>query len=110
MDPFTYKRICAILEGYIAVKVPADLRASVRLTYRTFEDTVILSEERPDWDRREWMSTELVQFQFHKGTWRVYAKPNGNEWIPVSSINPSNDFEEVLEQVEIDAQEVIWVT
>lgn len=62
MDSFTKKRISAILEAYIDLKVPGDLRAEVRLTYRFNERTVILSEERPDWLQRKWDSTELVHF------------------------------------------------
>ena len=40
----------------------------------------------------------------------MYARQSGNEWAPLLSIPPSIDFEDVLEQVEMDTQEVIWVT
>lgn len=110
MDSFTKKRISAILEAYIDLKVPGDLRAEVRLTYRFNKRTVILSEERPDWLQRKWDSTELVHFCLKENGWCVYARQSGNEWTLLSSIPPSKDFEDVLEQVEMDTQEVIWVT
>lgn len=110
MDSFTIKRISAVLEGYIGLKVPADLRGEVRLTYRIRERTVTLSEERPDWSQRAWISAEFVQFRFEDHVWTVYVKPDGDEWTPVPAILPSSNFEEVLEQVEIDTHEVIWVT
>ncbi|OME86012.1 MULTISPECIES: DUF3024 domain-containing protein [Paenibacillus] len=110
MDSFTLKRISAVLEGYIALKVPSDLRGEVRLTYRLKERTVTLSEERPDWTQRAWIPTEFVQFRLEDHVWRVYGKPDDDEWALLSAIAPSRNFEEVLKLVEMDTHEVIWVT
>ncbi|OMF73301.1 hypothetical protein BK142_18995 [Paenibacillus glucanolyticus] len=110
VDSFTLKRIRTLLEGYIGLKVPAELRGEVRLTYQIRETTITLSEERPDWTQRAWNATEFVQFRLEDYEWRVYGKPDGDEWASLSTIAPSRNFEEVLEQVEMDTHEVIWVT
>ncbi|MCM3127142.1 DUF3024 domain-containing protein [Paenibacillus provencensis] len=110
MDHFTIKRICSILDGYISLKIPADLRGEVRITYHIGDRTVTMSEERPDWTERMWDSTDFVQFRLEDHAWAVYTKSDGNEWRSLSTITPSRHFEEVLEQVEMDTSEVIWVT
>lgn len=110
MDSFTIKRISSILEGYISLKIPSDLRGEVRITYQIGERMVTLSEERPDWTERLWSATEFVQFRLEEHVWAVYTKVEGNVWRPLTSITPSSHFEEVLEQVEMDTSEVIWVT
>ena len=51
----------------------------------------------------------IGSFCLKENGWRVYARQSGNEWA-LLSIPPSIDFEDVLEQVEMDTQEVIWVT
>ncbi|MDF2644907.1 MAG: hypothetical protein K0Q73_712 [Paenibacillus sp.] len=53
MDPFTIRRLEKILDIYIELKVPRDVRSSVRLAYERNEDRLTLLEERPEFNLRK---------------------------------------------------------
>lgn len=110
VDLFTLRRLEKILDGYIAVKVPRDVRSAVRLSYEFERNRLTLFEERPDYPRREWKRIALVQFYLEAGMWSVYAKSGGGEWFLVDSILPDPDFERQLEQVEIDQDGLFWIS
>ena len=110
MDPFTIRRLEKILDGYIAVKVPHDVRSSVRLTYQWGDNLLTLSEERPDFQERKWLRSAIVQFRLEREKWHVYANDGNNGWHTVASISPHADFEQQLEQVELDLEGVFWIS
>ncbi|MFC3800918.1 DUF3024 domain-containing protein [Cohnella sp. GCM10012308] len=106
MDTFTVCRIEKILEGYIALKVPRNMRSSVRLSYRWDENGVTLTEERPD--TAGWQGVSIVQFRRQRSLWQVCAKSSAGEWEAVEVIEPHFDFESQLEHVEADPQGIFW--
>lgn len=109
LDPFTLKRIEAVMNGYIACKVPVPLRASVRLTYALREDGLLLTEERPASERYQWDKTDIARFEWDGAKWHVYAKDRHcDSWTPVDVIAPSRDFEAQLEQIELDRNGCFW--
>lgn len=108
MDPFTVIRIDSIMNGYIAQKVPGDLRVSVRLRHEIIDNQLTLAEERPTSKRNEWGRVDIVQFRLESKKWKVYAKNGENTWTFVEIISPSEDFERQLEQVESDQEGLFW--
>jgi hypothetical protein len=111
MDLFTVRRLEKILDGYIDVKIPPDVRSSIRLTYEWQEEQLTLHEERLDYDERKWQGVPIVQFRYEEGNWSVYAKSAGSgSWINVPFILPNIDFEQQLEQVEIDREGIFWIS
>lgn len=110
VDLFTLRRLEKILDGYIAAKVPRDLRSAVRLTYEFERNRLTLFEERPDYPKREWKRIALVQFYLEAGMWSVYAKSSDGKWFLVDTILPDPDFERQLEQVEIDQDGLFWIS
>jgi len=110
MDPFTIRRLETILDGYIVLKVPRDVRSSVRLTYQWDDNRLTLSEERPDFHDRKWLRSAIVQFRLEREKWHAYAKEGDNAWQIVASIVPDADFEHLLEQVELDPEGIFWIS
>ncbi|MCS7464494.1 DUF3024 domain-containing protein [Paenibacillus doosanensis] len=110
MDRFTIRRLENILDGYIALKVPRDVRSSVRLTYQWDENRLTLREERPDDHGRKWLGAAIVQFRLEQSMWHVYAKDGDNAWQIAASIAPHSDFERQLEQVELDREGIFWIS
>ncbi|ANS74430.1 hypothetical protein AWM70_07420 [Paenibacillus yonginensis] len=109
LDSFTLTRIGAIMNGYIAQKVPPELRVSVRLTYDISRDELILAEERPSACRYVWDKVNIARFCWSEEGWRVYAPSSEDKsWICVDVIQPSMDFEAQLEQVERDSLGIFW--
>lgn len=104
------RRIQAILDGYIALKIPHNVRSAVRLVCKWQEDGVTLREERPDHTVGRWYGGDLVRFCLESGLWTVYRPDGDASWTPVSSIPPSPDFERQLEQVELDPDGIFWVS
>ena len=99
MDPFTIRRLEKLLDGYIDLKVPREIRSSVRLRYEWDDNRLTLSEERPDYGGRQWTRAAIAQFRLERGMWSVYALDDDGAWSPVSSIAPCPDFEAQLERV-----------
>ncbi len=110
MDLFTVRRLEKILDGYIELKVPHNVRSSVRLVYEWDGDLLTLCERRPAYPEREWSRANIAQFRLESGSWRVYAKQEDGSFQPVSSIVPDPDFERQLEQVELDAEGLFWIS
>ncbi|SDD68478.1 Protein of unknown function [Paenibacillus sp. UNCCL117] len=108
MDPFTRRRVGQILDGYIQLKVPRQVRDSVRLTYKTEGNRLTLTEHRPSADRRGWSGTDIVQFRLDGKRWTVFTSTGPDEWSLVESIRPAEDFEQQLEQVELDHEGLFW--
>ncbi|MBD2868477.1 DUF3024 domain-containing protein [Paenibacillus arenilitoris] len=110
MDSFTIKRLEKILDGYIDLKVPGNVRSSVRLAYEWNDDTLTLCERRPDLPKRDWIRADIAQFRREAGDWRVYAGKKDGSFVPVPSIPPHPDFEKQLEQVEQDSEGLFWIS
>lgn len=108
VDELTVRRVERILEGYIAVKVPREVRSSVRLTYEWNAADLTLMEERPDTQGRKWHGKAVARFALERGKWRVYAWNGVQCWEEVRSILPTPDFEYQLEQVELDVDGLFW--
>jgi hypothetical protein len=110
MDPFTIRRLGKLLDGYIDLKVPREVRAFVRLKYEWDGNRLTLAEERPDYGSRQWTRTAIAQFRLERGIWSVYALDDDGEWSLVPSITPCPDFERQLERVELDREGVFWTS
>jgi hypothetical protein len=110
MDLFTVRRLEKILDGYISLKVPRNVRSSVRLSYEWESNGLTLSEERPVAQEREWSRKAIVHFRLEEGNWTVYAKDGDDAWFPAHSIARDADFERQLEQVEIDREGLFWIS
>lgn len=108
VDELTALRVERILEGYIAVKVPREVRSSVRLTYQWKAEGLTLMEERPDAQGRRWLGIAVARFALERGRWSVYAWNAERGWERAQSILPSADFECQLEQVELDVDGLFW--
>ncbi|MCM3701643.1 DUF3024 domain-containing protein [Paenibacillus macerans] len=108
VDEFTARRLENILDGYIEVKVPREVRSSIRLKYEWDDKGLILLEERPHSYGRQWHGSAVAQFRLERGQWSVYANNANREWERVQSIAPCSDFEQQLEQVELDPEGIFW--
>ncbi|CAM3534858.1 MULTISPECIES: DUF3024 domain-containing protein [Saccharibacillus] len=110
MDTWTAKRLEALLRGYISEKIPPSMRTAVRIVYRLEADRVTLTEERPESPREGWTGKDLAQFRLERGAWSVYAKQGEGpeEWVAARSIEPRMDFEDQLEQFELDREGLFW--
>ncbi|OWR30014.1 hypothetical protein CDO73_13140 [Saccharibacillus sp. O23] len=108
MDTLTAKRMEALLRGYIAEKIPPSMRTAVRLVYKMEEDRVTLTEERPEPPQYGWTGKDLAQFRLEQGAWSLYAKDETGQWTMAESLAPRHDFEDQLEQFELDPAGLFW--
>ncbi|MBD2845349.1 DUF3024 domain-containing protein [Paenibacillus sp. IB182496] len=110
MELLTKRRLEKVLDGYIASKVPRDLRGEVRLAYAWSAEGLALYEERPDYERRCWDRTRIAQLRPSQQGWDVYAPAANEDWATVCSIAPHPDFEAQLEQIELDREGLFWIS
>ncbi|WP_036709248.1 DUF3024 domain-containing protein [Paenibacillus pinihumi] len=108
LDLFTKCRIEAVMDGYIATKVPRHVRDLVRLVYEWKENLLTLYEERPSGHRYTWERTGIVRFELARYKWSVYARDEEDKWKRVDCIDPAEDFERQLELVEQDNTGLFW--
>ncbi len=108
MSTLETKRLEALLRGYISEKIPPSMRRAVRIVYRLEEDRVTLTEERPEPPRYGWQGKDLAQFRLEQGAWNLYAKTEDGTWAAAPSLAPQPDFEDQLEQFELDPEGLFW--
>ncbi len=115
LDLFTMRRVQQILDGYIEAKIPASMRNSVQIAYEWQPDGLILSELRPSPATQGWERTEFACLRCQSdGCWHVYARMNKPVtediaiWQPVAEAGKQRDFEQQLQYVEEDPQQLFW--
>ncbi|MFB9277607.1 DUF3024 domain-containing protein [Cohnella cellulosilytica] len=104
-DAFTKKRIEKILQSYIDKKIPKHLKNEIQIHYKFRGKTVTLSQEKPGY-RGGRFEYPIAQFRYEEALWKVYWQDSRNKWHFVDDINPDQDFEKQLK--EIDKNDIFW--
>jgi hypothetical protein len=99
------------LISFIEQRVPAHVRDSVDLHYRFHGDCVTIYEDRPSFpNRSEWVGMAVAQFRYdpEQRTWRLYCADRNARWHRYVDVEPSEDFERLLQEVHEDPAGIFW--
>ena len=99
------------LISFIEQRVPLYVRDQVRLSYRFRGNSVTLYEDRPSFPKpSEWVNIPVAQFRFNaeKHLWTLYCADRNSRWHEYLELEPSHDFEVLLEEVNEDPTGIFW--
>jgi hypothetical protein len=99
------------LADYCRNKVPLHLAEEIRIGYRFRGKSVTLFEARPQFiDPSQWSEIDVAQFRYDPVTalWSLYCADRNSRWHFYSELNPANNFEKLLKEVDEDPTEIFW--
>lgn len=105
LDDFTKKRITKILDNYFEQKVPEHLKNEIKMYYKFRGNTVTLFLERPGY-MEERYEYPIAQLRLEDTLWKVYWQDSRKKWHFVEDIQPDEQFEKQLK--EVDGNNIFW--
>ena len=99
------------LIAYIEQKIPPHIRDKVSLSYQFRGNSVTLIENRPYFrDPSKWTESVVAQFQFDQkeNIWTLYCTDRNSRWHKYRSIEPNEDFDVLLQEVNEDPTGIFW--
>ena len=100
------KRIERIIGGLCRRLTRPELADELKLIYETHEQSVVLLEERPDWQNaKEKMHTPVAKLRFvrRSNRWTLYWMRADLHWHRYEPAPPTADLAALVEVVERDA-------
>ena len=105
------KRIESKLAPFCEQRSPAQRGIPAAVAYRIEGLHVTLVEVRSLFLREGvWTKTEVAQFRYRPddGTWMLYWMDRHHEWNEYWEVDPAEDFEELLQEVDRDPTGIFW--
>ena len=99
------KRIERIVGGFCRRRTHPELADELRLVYETSGQSVVISEERPDWrDPTERMRTPVAKLRFVRttGLWTLYWTRADLKWHAYEPARPSANLAALVDVVDAD--------
>ena len=94
------------LKKFCATRVPVEHRDQIRYTYRIRGNDVTLVEERPPWDGRGtvWTQMPIARFRYRSegNAWSVSWQRANGRWLYCDWIGEKARFGDALTEVERD--------
>ena len=99
------RRIERIVGGFCGQRTRPEVADELRLIYETEGQSVVISEERPDWqDPSERMHTPVAKLRFVRttGLWTLYWMRADLRWHVYEPAAPAADLAALVEVVDRD--------
>ena len=107
----TKQQLEQILSPYCEKRIPPHARHQVRMTYSFRGNSVTLIEERPAFGQPEtWVKIPVAQFRYDEKNkeWTLYCVDRNSKWHVYDEIEPTIDFESLLQEVDDDPTRIFW--
>ena len=105
------EKVEELLRSFCERRVPENVRDQIRLSVSVRGNSVLLSEERPRWDKpSEWLSMKIAQFRFNPSSskWSLHCRDRNERWHAYSLVKPTKDFAVLLKEVDSDPTGIFW--
>ena len=99
------------LTAYCAKRVPAAVRAKVRVGYRIEGSSVVLYEERPAFRApHDWQEMVIAKFTYvgTQRVWRLYCQHRDLRWHTYEALPITSNFAALLAEVDADPTCIFW--
>ena len=112
LSEFTRKLIEVKLSKYCINRIREDARDNLRLIFKINEDLVTLILTRPYFkkDRSQWAERSVAQIRFDNENkkWLLYFIDKNNSWRLYDLIQPIDDFDDLLKELDRDPTGLFW--
>ena len=108
---FERRDIEALLGSYCERRVPAHVRAEVRLEFQIKGERVTLVERRPPFRRKgEWTTQAVAQFRRDQDTrhWVLYCADRNSRWHKYEGVRASKTLTPLLAEVDRNPTAIFW--
>lgn len=105
------RQVEQILRPYCEARVPLHARGQVRVNFKVRGNSVTLFEERPTFfEPKTWVDIVVAQFRFDKESqeWTLYCADRNSKWHRYTEIEPTSEFERLLQEVDEDPTGIFW--
>ena len=106
-----HRQADVILSEFCRIQVPFALRDEIRLSYQFRGNSVTLIEQRPIPDNPgQWLDIKVARFDYDAitGLWSLRWQDRNVRWHPYPRVEPSKDFQRLLDEVEADPVGIFW--
>ena len=99
------------LDTYCEERIPEHAKIQVRMGYKIRGNHVTLFEERPSFpDFEVWVNIPVAQFRFNpeQDKWTLYWSDRNSKWHEYYDLEPNQEFEVILQEVDDDPTGIFW--
>jgi len=100
-----------VMRPYCQSRVPPHVRDKLRVDFKFRGNSVTLFEERPTYfDPETWVDVVVAQFRYNPKSreWTLYCADRNSKWHLFAEVEPSKDFERLLQEVDEDSTGIFW--
>lgn len=99
------------LDIFCDIRIPANLKSKLNLTYSTRGNNITLYENRTHWqDNGNWSKMAVAQFRYDnkENTWTLYCADRNEKWFIYTEIDPSADIQDLIDEINEDPTCIFW--
>jgi nicotinamidase-related amidase len=100
------------IEKYCNTKLPEHVRNEIALKYELKGNTITLIESRPRWDDASavWIDMPIAKMKYDVKSmkWQLYCVLGNGKWIVYDDLEPQQDMQECLDEIEEDPTCIFW--
>jgi glutamate synthase domain-containing protein 1 len=104
--------IIEVMENFLEKRRPPEhLRTQVDLSYKIEDESVVVFELRPSWDRPDEVREKPIAkatFIKEKGSWKIFSVSANQRWEIYKSVPTVNDLREFAKLVDADKDGIFW--
>lgn len=105
------KRVEKILDVFCEERIPARVKDQIKLDYNIRGNYVTLIEKRRHYKNpNKWTEQKIAQFRFstEDNKWSLYWWRHTGKWYKYEEVQPSNDLQELVNEVDEDPIALFW--
>lgn len=111
LDELKKKRVKKILDKFCEDRIPDRAKDQIELDYNIRGNYVTLIEKRRYYKNpKEWIKQKIAQFRFtpEDNKWTLYWWRHTGKWYKYKEIQPINDLQDLVNEVDEDPTAIFW--
>lgn len=112
LDSLQTLDIIEVMENFLEIRRPPEhLRTQVDLSYRIDDESVMVFELRPSWDRPDEIREKpLAKATFIKerGIWKIFSVSPNQQWETYKPTPAVNDLRQFAKLIDEDKSGIFW--
>ncbi len=111
LSEFEMIRLRRMFDAYCDMRIPHEVRETLRLDYRIRNNHITLYESRHHHEKTDlWYSTAIARFVKDQPLhlWRLFSADRNENWLPYHPHPEDRDIERLLDCVTDDPTGIFW--
>ena len=111
LDELQKRRVKKIMDVFCEERIPDRVKDQIKMDYNIRGNYVTLIEKRRHYKNpNEWTEQKIAQFRFNteNNKWSLYWWRHTEKWQKYEEVQPSNDLQELVNEVDEDPVALFW--